>query len=239
MYLQSVGAEATDYFVGTYIILGVGMLMTLVGFLGCCGAWKESTWMLGTFFVFLIIILVGEVAVGLLIYFDESSYKEVINSSVEATVKKKYHNNTTATVQTFDLIQEGLECCGSTGPMDWETSVYNRFHHRNAPEIGIPKSKGGNSRFTSGKFNIPQSCCKNPDSEECRENISGVDRNSINNIDNIINMEGCSEQMISFVEDHVIYLIGVAGGVAIIQLIGMIFSICLCCALKRIEDFKA
>ena len=31
LYLQSVGAESTDYFVGTYIILGVGMLMTLVG----------------------------------------------------------------------------------------------------------------------------------------------------------------------------------------------------------------
>ena len=45
--------------------------------------------------------------------------------------------------------------------------------------------------------------------------------------------------MIDFVEDHVIYLIAVAGGVAVIQLIGMIFSICLCCALKRIEDFKA
>ena len=60
------------------------------------------------FFVFLVIILVGEAAVVLLIYFDESSYKEVIKSSVEATVMKKYHNNTTATVQTFDLIQEGV-----------------------------------------------------------------------------------------------------------------------------------
>ena len=58
--------------------------------------------------MFLIIILVGEVAVGLLIYFDESSYKDVITNSVDATVMKKYHNNTTATVQTFDLIQEGV-----------------------------------------------------------------------------------------------------------------------------------
>ena len=56
-----------------------------------------------------IIILVGEVAVGLLLGFDESSYKDVITNSVEATVMKKYHNNTTATVQTFDLIQEGVK----------------------------------------------------------------------------------------------------------------------------------
>ncbi len=31
LYLQSVGAQQTDYYVGTYIILGVGGIMTLVG----------------------------------------------------------------------------------------------------------------------------------------------------------------------------------------------------------------
>ena len=51
--------------------------------------------------------------------------------------------------------------------------------------------------------------------------------------------QGCSVKMIEFVEAHVIYLIAVAGGVAVIQLIGMIFSICLCCALKRIDEYKA
>jgi len=237
LYLQSAGVESTDYFVGTYIILGVGMLMTLVGFLGCCGAWKESTWMLGTFFVFLIIILVGEVAVGLLLGFDESSYKDVITNSVEATVMKKYHNNTTATVQTFDLIQEGLECCGSQGPSDWQRSVYNYYNDLNTPEIGIPKSQGGNSRDLSGIFNVPQSCCRRPDTQECRDSIRDINPRSIN--DKILYTQGCSKQMIEFVEAHVIYLIAVAGGLAVIQLIGMIFSICLCCALKRIEDFKA
>ena len=68
LYLQNMGADQTDYYIGTYIILGIGAVMTLVGkalawnpcaqplhdgvafsgFLGCCGAWKESTWMLGT-----------------------------------------------------------------------------------------------------------------------------------------------------------------------------------------------
>ncbi len=30
------------------MVLGVGALMTILGFLGCCGAWRESPWMLGT-----------------------------------------------------------------------------------------------------------------------------------------------------------------------------------------------
>ena len=31
LYLQSMGAQQTDYYVGTYIILSVGAIMTLVG----------------------------------------------------------------------------------------------------------------------------------------------------------------------------------------------------------------
>ena len=40
--------QRTDYYLGTYIILAIGSLVTVMGFLGCCGAWKESPWMLGT-----------------------------------------------------------------------------------------------------------------------------------------------------------------------------------------------
>ena len=81
LYLQSIGAaEQTDYIVGTYVVLGVGMVMTLVGFLGCCGSWKESPWMLATFFVFLVIILVGEVAVGVLIYFRAAPYEDFVRN---------------------------------------------------------------------------------------------------------------------------------------------------------------
>lgn len=31
LYLQSIGAHQTDYYIGTYIILGIGGIMTLVG----------------------------------------------------------------------------------------------------------------------------------------------------------------------------------------------------------------
>lgn len=45
---QTMSDQRTDYYLGTYIILGLGSLVTIMGFLGCCGAWKESPWMLGT-----------------------------------------------------------------------------------------------------------------------------------------------------------------------------------------------
>ena len=48
LYLQTAADQKTDYYLGTYVLLGVGAVITIMGFLGCCGAWKESPWMLGT-----------------------------------------------------------------------------------------------------------------------------------------------------------------------------------------------
>ena len=48
LYLQTAADQKTDYYLGTYALLGVGAVITIMGFLGCCGAWKESPWMLGT-----------------------------------------------------------------------------------------------------------------------------------------------------------------------------------------------
>ena len=80
--------------------------------------------------MFLVIIFVGEIAIGVLVrqislpecvlqtgfivpfciqvYLKEAPYQEVIRKSVDATVTKKYHHNSTATTKTFDLIQEGV-----------------------------------------------------------------------------------------------------------------------------------
>jgi len=63
-----VSDQRTDYYLGTYIILAIGSLVTIMGFLGCCGAWKESPWMLGAFFAFLLLIFFGEIAVGIVVY---------------------------------------------------------------------------------------------------------------------------------------------------------------------------
>uniref|UniRef100_A0A3Q0T721 CD9 molecule a n=1 Tax=Amphilophus citrinellus TaxID=61819 RepID=A0A3Q0T721_AMPCI len=53
------------FYTGVYILIGAGALMMVVGFLGCCGAIRESPCMLGLFFFFLLIIFAIEVAAGI------------------------------------------------------------------------------------------------------------------------------------------------------------------------------
>ena len=42
-----------------YITLCVGLFLVVVGFLGCCGAAKDSKWMLQLFITVLIILILG------------------------------------------------------------------------------------------------------------------------------------------------------------------------------------
>lgn len=44
---QSLPPNVSDRSVGVYILIAAGALMMIVGFLGCCGAIKESPCMLG------------------------------------------------------------------------------------------------------------------------------------------------------------------------------------------------
>lgn len=51
--------------------------------------------------------------------------------------------------------------------------------------------------------------------------------------------QGCAIEMEAAVRKTVPFLYGAIIGVAVIQILGMIFSMILCCAIRKIEDYKA
>merc|ERR1719427_2220938 len=113
LYGQTLESKKADYFTGTYILLVLGALIATIRFLGCCGSWKESACMLGTFNAFLMIIFVAEICCGVFIYFQKDSISSIIEKSIDETVMKKYDQNVSAaSMATFDKIQQELECCG-------------------------------------------------------------------------------------------------------------------------------
>jgi len=227
LYLQTAADQKTDYYLGTYVLLGVGAIITIMGFLGCCGAWKESPWMLGTFFAFLLIVLFAEVAVGILVYFQGQPYGEFIQQGVKQTVELNYNKNNTAAMKTFDLVQTELECCGTSGPQSWKRSVFNEFNFDG--ELGIATIKAS--------YNVPRSCCRAPETPDCSNNLQL--QNDQNPSDQRLWKEGCVEALTKVISDHVIYILGAGAAVLFMEIFGMLCSLWLCCAVKRIEDMKA
>jgi len=229
LYLQTAADQRTDYYLGTYIFLGTGATVTIMGFLGCCGAWKESPWMLGSFFSFLLIIFFVEIAVGIMVYFQASSYDQIIGESVKQTVQHNYQTNNTAAMQTFDLIQEGLECCGEDGPRSWYKTVYNKYDFQ-GEELGIPAA--------SSSYSVPRSCCSHPETPDCSSSLKLSWPQQTPN-EAVLHTAGCTEKLVQLFADHQFYILGLGCGVLLTEILGMLCSLCLCCAVKRIDDMKA
>lgn len=227
LYLQTSADQQTDYYLSTYILLGVGALVTIMGFLGCCGAWRQSAWMLGTFFAFLLIIFFVEIGLGIMVYFNGISLDEFVKTSVKQTVEHNYNSNNTAAMNTFDLIQEGLACCGTDGPKSWEKSKLIDYDF-SGEELGVS---------TKSFFKLPRSCCKFPESPDCSANLQMTTAQVINN--DIMFEAGCVMELTNFLNAHMVYVLAGVASIAVMEILAMLFSLCLCCTVKRIEDRKA
>jgi len=110
----------TDLLKGTAIIMIVaGTMIFLISFLGCCGAFKESKCLLGTFFCFVFILFILTAA-GTVVGFVVGSGTILDDLSTE--LKKsitKYNQGDKETVEAFDYMQQQFTCCGADGPGDW------------------------------------------------------------------------------------------------------------------------
>ncbi|CAB1338826.1 unnamed protein product, partial [Coregonus sp. 'balchen'] len=79
----------------------------LMGFLGCLGTIYEIRCLLGLYFTCLLLILIGQVAAGVLLYFQ----KDLLNnemSNIMTQILKNYPGKNSTTEQAWDYIQRTL-----------------------------------------------------------------------------------------------------------------------------------
>lgn len=115
----------------SYMLIGVGAVLLVIGFLGCCGAVKESRCMLLTFFSVVLIIFIIEVvgAVMLLVFKDvgdellQKLEKEVIQS-----IKNNYGEDEGFT-SLWNATMEEFQCCGYMNYTDFDNSPFNNDHN--------------------------------------------------------------------------------------------------------------
>nr|XP_039251924.1 uncharacterized protein LOC120329382 [Styela clava] len=97
-------------------MLIVGGLIMLVSFVGCCGAISESKCMMGLYCVFLILLLLGQIAIGALgIYYG----KQEVEASFEEHFMKIIKREAGTDMDVVNSVQEFFECCGYNGPGDY------------------------------------------------------------------------------------------------------------------------
>ncbi|XP_004632271.1 tetraspanin-8 [Octodon degus] len=123
--ILSSGNSDANPFLAANILIAVGAIIMVLGFLGCCGAVKESRCMLLLFFIGLLLILLLQVAAGVLGATSKSETKRILNETLYENVKllKQTGGNGQEFRDAMVGFQKQFKCCGLVdGAADWGTN---------------------------------------------------------------------------------------------------------------------
>ncbi|XP_061617764.1 tetraspanin-8-like [Phyllopteryx taeniolatus] len=104
---------------GIDLLIAVGVIIMVLGFLGCCGAIKENRCLLILFFASLLLIFILLLAAGILGAVGEKKVKEWVKERLQKFMPLSSQPENVR--KDLDKLQEELKCCGLVnGPSDWD-----------------------------------------------------------------------------------------------------------------------
>ncbi|XP_018569100.1 tetraspanin-2A [Anoplophora glabripennis] len=113
--------EATQFYIGVYILILASIVIMVVSFVGCISALQESSLALliyiGTQILCFILALAGT-TVLLDNSARDSRFQPRIKESMRRLIMNSHH---VESQQTLAIIQESIACCGADGPRDYLT----------------------------------------------------------------------------------------------------------------------
>uniref|UniRef100_A0A8C1LK46 Tetraspanin n=1 Tax=Cyprinus carpio TaxID=7962 RepID=A0A8C1LK46_CYPCA len=109
-----------------YLLIAVGAVLVILGFLGCCGAIRESKCMLLLFFIIILLVFIAEVAgaIVLLVFkpLAENLIKQV-GTEVVKSIRNDYGKNPDVT-GLWNTTMTSLKCCGFNNYTDFTNSYF-------------------------------------------------------------------------------------------------------------------
>ncbi|KFP45701.1 Tetraspanin-8 [Chlamydotis macqueenii] len=192
----------SSLFAGVDLLIAVGSIIMVLGFLGCCGAIKESRCMLLLFFIGLLLILILQVTGGIL----GAVYRSQIETSFNKTLLESV-NSLQSSTEESKVFQEKLQeferknqCCGLlNGPADWGQN-FNNLGNNKICQCEIKEPSADLCMFFQGRY-----VYKTP----------------------------CGKVIVKYLKDHLLIIMGIAFGLAVIEILGLGFSMSLYCQIQR------
>ncbi|XP_006642540.1 CD82 molecule a [Lepisosteus oculatus] len=210
-FMNVLQQSSTSLKVGSYILISVGSLSMLMGFLGCIGAIYEIRCLLGLYFTCLLLILIAQITAAVLIYFQRDLLKDEMSVIVKKIILDYREGNTTADA-AWDYIQRSIHCCGWSGPGNWTENPVLKNNSKSEYPCSCANLTAVNSSVPNNGF------CQ---SESKQWPVYTV---------------GCASSVENWILSNSGVILGVCIGVAVIELLGMILSICLCKSIHQ-EDY--
>ncbi|KAL7064801.1 hypothetical protein AAHC03_05575 [Spirometra sp. Aus1] len=126
LVIESTKSTSTQTIGVSAFVLAVGLLIFLLGFLGCVGACTENVCMLKTFAVIIGILVILEIIAAILIFVYRGKIKEIAAKGLQYQIDEILSGSNVVTEETkkaLDELQSHLKCCGGEGPGDWQGHI--------------------------------------------------------------------------------------------------------------------
>ncbi|XP_033019014.1 tetraspanin-33 [Lacerta agilis] len=191
------------------LLIVVGILMFFITFCGCIGSLRENICLLQTFSVCLTVIFLLQLASGVLgfVFSDKARGKvsEIVNNAIV------HYRDDLDLQNLIDFGQKEFSCCGGVSYKDWSQNLYfNCTAHNPSWE----------------RCSVPYSCCLQTDDQSVINTMCGQGMQAFNYLEasEFIYTNGCIDKLVNWIHSNLFLLGGVALGLAIPQLVGILLS---------------
>lgn len=96
-----------SFWTAPILMMIIGTLIFVISFLGCCGALKESSCLILTFSVFLMIVFIAEIGIGVAGYVKHSELRDILEKQFNRTMED--YTVSTDAQHAWSLVQSELQ----------------------------------------------------------------------------------------------------------------------------------
>lgn len=196
-------SSISEYVTLGNIMIAVGVIILIVAFFGCCGAIMENPTMLTIFFSLLLLIFILELAGGIYGFINRDEIEEQLEKDFKSAIQTKYNDTSNDSVIKNTIDKFQKE---------FECCGFNSW------------KDWENSDYFKYHNTIPASCCKDTKNNPQCPTVANPD---------YFNKKGCFKEVMDWFKDNAYAAAACGIAFAVLQVLGLIFAMCLICALKR------
>ncbi|XP_035532662.1 tetraspanin-33 [Morone saxatilis] len=191
------------------MLMVVGVLMFIITFCGCVGSLRENICLLQTFCICLTVIFLLQLAAGILGFiFSDKARTKVTEMISDAII---HYREDIDLQNLIDFGQKEFGCCGGVTYTDWSQNMYFNCKEDNP---------------SRERCSVPFSCCIPTKDKEVINTMCGQGMQDLEYIKagEYIHTNGCIDKLVNWIHSNMFLLGGVALGLAIPQLVGILLS---------------
>ncbi|KAM7367121.1 hypothetical protein PAMP_015045 [Pampus punctatissimus] len=179
------------------LLMVVGVLMFIITFCGCVGSLRENICLLQTFYMSLTVIFLLQLTAGILGFIFSDKARSKVTKVINNAIV--HYRDDIDLQNIIDFGQKEFGCCGGVTYTDWSQNMYFNCSTDNP---------------SRERCSVPFSCCITSKDKELEYAEAGAH----------IYTNGCIDKLVNWIHSNLFLLGGIALGLCIPQLVGILLS---------------